>query len=400
MDKPTTGLRVLPSPEDIRQLLRTRIVETVQLVLEEELAAILGSQRYERTEARIGYRHGSEHRRVTTENGPVELQIPRARLEQSDGSTSEFRSGVLPRYQRRTKRVDEAILGSYLAGANTRRIKKALEPLLGESNLSKSAISRVVQRIKTSFEAWSTRSLREESYPVTYLDGLFLKVRMARRVISVPVLAALGVAADGTKVLISLRLVGSESGATWKALIEDLSKRGLPAPVVVVSDGHAGLTRALELWPSARPQRCAVHKLRNLLSHCPRHARPELTRDFHAIVYAKDGLKAREARDTFLKKWRPLGAEVARSLEEAGDHLLTFFEFPKAMWKSLRTTNAIENLNREFRRRTKTQGSFASEDAALSLLWGLVAFGQIRLRKIDGHRHVAALIEQQKQQAA
>jgi len=400
MGDSSTGLRALPSPEDIRQLLRAKVVAAVQEVLEEEIALLLGSQRYERTEARNGYRHGRESRRVTTENGPMELKVPRARVRQPGGSTAEFRSSVLPRYQRRTKRVDEAILGAYLAGANTRRIRKALEPLLGESNLSKSSISRVVQRIKTSFETWSSRDLAEELYGVLYLDGIHLKVRMARRVVSVPVLVALGVKEDGTKELLSLRLVGVESTATWEALIEGLSKRGLPGPIVVVSDGHAGLKRAVALWPEAKVQRCAVHKLRNLEDHCPPHARAELRRDYNAIIYAKDGLAARDAREKFLRKWRPLCAEVARSLEEAGEHLLTFFEFPKAMWKSLRSTNPIENLNREFRRRTKTQGSFSTEDSALTLLWGLVAFGQIRMRKIDGHRHVSALLAAMKTKAA
>jgi transposase-like protein len=373
-------------------LLRSKVREAIQEVLEEELAQILGSQPYERTETRLGYRNGGELRRVTTESGPMELKIPRARLQQPDGSTSEFRSTVLPRYQRRTKPVDEAILGAYLAGANTRRIRKALEPLLGEANLSKSSISRVVQRIKGSFENWSTRDLGESEYAVLYLDGIHLKVRMARRVLSVPVLAALGVKADGTKELAALRLVGVESGATWEALVEDLSKRGLPAPVLIVGDGHKGLKRATALWPEAKVQRCAVHKLRNLVDHCPAHARPELKRDFNAIVHAKDGLAARDAREKFLRKWRSLCAEVARSLEEAGDNLLTFFEFPKAMWRSLRSTNPIENLNREFRRRTKTQGSFSTEDSALTLLWGLVAFGHIRMRKIEGHRYVSALL--------
>ncbi len=392
MEKNTTGLRAMPSPEEIRQLLRAKVVAAVQELLEEEISLLLGSERYERTELRNGYRNGGERRQVTTENGPMELKVPRARVRQPDGSTAEFRSTVLPRYQRRTKQVDEAIVGAYLAGANTRRIRKALEPLLGESNLSKSAISRVVQRIKAAFETWSERDLSEETFAVLYLDGIHLKVRMVRRVVSVPVLVALGAREDGTKELVSLRLVGSESGSTWEALIDDLSRRGLEAPVVMVSDGHAGLKRATSRWPEAKVQRCGWHKLRNLLAHCPKHAHPELKRDYHAIIYSKDGLAARDARDRFLRKWSALCPAVARSLEEAGDQLLTFYDFPRALWKSLRSTNVIENLNREFRRRTKTQGSFSTEPAALTLLWGLVAFGQIRMRKIDGHQHVAGLL--------
>ena len=125
-----------------------------------------------------------------------------------------------------------------------------------------------------------------------------------------------------------------------------------------------------------------------------------MKRDYNRIVRAANGLAARKAYDAFVSKWSTLCPAVARSLEEAGDELLTFYEFPKSMWRSLRTTNPLENLNREFRRRTKTQSSFSTEHAAITLLYGLVAFGQIRMRKIDGHREVKALIPQTKTQAA
>jgi transposase-like protein len=383
----------------IRQLLHERVVAAIEAVIEAELTELLGTGRYERGSERRGYRNGVIRRPVTTEQGPMELAVPRARI-QTEGGTTEFRSAVLPRYARRTRRVDEAILGAYLAGANTRRIRKALEPLLGEANLSRSAVSRVVGRLKAQFAAWDGRDLREESYPLLILDALHLKVRMARRVVSVPVLVALGVDDEGEKRLISLRLAVRESGRSWGDLVADLQKRGLPSPALIQSDGHKGLVQAVAGWPETKVQRCTVHKLRNLLEHCPRHAHAELRRDYHAIVYARDGVAARRAYDAFRAKWSALCPPVARSLEEGGDRLLTFYEFPRAMWKSLRTTNAIENLNREFRRRTKTQASFGTEDAAVTLLYGLVAFGQIRMRKIDGHRHVKTLARPGCQQAA
>ena len=127
-----------------------------------------------------------------------------------------------------------------------------------------------------------------------------------------------------------------------------------------------------------------MHKSANLLEHCPVHARRELKRDYNRIIYAKDGIVARRAYAEFVSKWTALAPAVVRSLEEAGEHLLTFYEFPRALWKSIRTTNAVENLNREFRRRTKTQASFTTEESAVALLFGLVASGQIRLRRIDG----------------
>ena len=386
--------------QNIRSLLRTRVREAIEITLEEELAEALGCGHYERSGKRVGYRNGKQQRTITTAYGGKDLEIPRGRLVSEDGTSREFRSQIVPRYQRRSREVDEAILGAYLAGANSRRIKKALAPLLGEKHLSKSAVSRVVSRLKKHFARWSERDLSAERYAIVYLDGFHMKVRLARRVVSAPVLAVLGVAEDGSKVLVSLRLAVSEAGVHWRAAIEDLKARGLAAPRVIVSDGHKGLAKACEAWPQAKVQRCAHHKWSNLKKHCPTHAHAELKRDWDRIVRADDGLKARAAYRGFVTKWAKLVPAVVRSLEEAGLELLTFYSFPKSMWKSLRTTNALENLNREFRRRTKTQGSFATEAAGVTLLWGLVAFGQIRLRRIDGYRGMHRLLRDEALAAA
>lgn len=338
---------------------------------------------------------------MTTREGTRAITVPRARLHTPDGGVQEFQSTVVPRYARRTREVDEALLGCYFGGVNSRRIRTALKPLFGEAHFSKSAVSRVVARVKDHFTAWQQRSLSDERYPVLFLDAIHLRVRLAGRVISVPVLAALGVTDDGQKQLVTLQLAAAEATASWGGMLADLQHRGLPAPLLVVTDGHAGLKKALEAWPTVQVQRCATHKGRNLEDACPVHARPELRRDYHRIVYAADGLAARAAYDACLKKWTTLCAPVARSLEEAGLDLLTFYRFPKAMWKSLRTTNALENLNREFRRRTKTQASFTTEASALTVLFGLVAVGQIVFRKIDGHQELAAfLVKEQWSQAA
>lgn len=386
--------------QDVHKLLRRRVLEAMEIVLEEELSEALGSSRYERSESRRGYRNGSEKRTVTTSLGAEEIEIPRGRLFKPDGAAAEFQSELLPRYARRTQAVDDAVLGVYLAGGNSRRIRKALEPLLGTKHLSKSAVSRVVSRLKNLFSTWSGRDLSDETYPILYLDGIQLKVRLARRVVSVPVLIALGADDTGRKRLVAMRLCTSEAEVHWSSLIADLRQRGLRTPLLIVGDGHKGLQKAARTWPGARVQRCTVHKLQNLLDHCPVHARPEMKRDYRAIVTAEDALSAKKAYAEFAKKWDSLCPAVAKSLLEAGDELLTYFSFPKAMRKSLRSTNSLENLNREFRRRTKTQASFPNEDAAVTLLYGLIAFGQIRMRRIDGHRTLADLIKRQTDQAA
>lgn len=401
MSKPITSqAQVVEWRLEVRELLQARLLEAVEVVLEEELKIALGADSYERTLARRGYRNGRERRRITPSQGTRELRVPRGRIAQPDGSLAEHRSELLPRYARRTREIDEAILSCYLAGANSRRIRKALAPLLGEEHLSKSAVSRVVGRLKELFARWQERDLAAEGYALLFLDGFHLKVRLARRVVAVPVLAALGVREDGQKVLVALRLAASEAASLWSELLIDLQRRGLVAPRVLVVDGHAGLRKALAAWPEVEVQRCTQHKLRNLLEHAPRHAQAEVRRDYRAITHARDGLAARKAYQAFVAKWSRLCPPVARSLEEAGEELLTFYELPRALWKAIRSTNALETLHREFRRRTKTQGSFATEQAALTLLWGLVAFGQIRLRRMDGYRHLKKLLDAPWTQAA
>ena len=202
-------------------------------------------------------------------------------------------------------------------------------------------------------------------------------VRLARRVVSVPVLAALGVDEDGSKRRVGVRRVACESGASWFGSVGDLAKRGLARLAVLVTEGHAGLKKARDGWDDIEVQRCAQHKLPNLLDACPKRAHPELERDSHAVIGAKSHKEAVSAYDRFLTKWKSLGPAVASSLEEAGLALISFYRFPEPVWKRLRTTNLPENLNREFRRRTE--------------LYALVAFGQSTLRRITGHQQVAEI---------
>ena len=183
----TVDAEVIRLRQSIETQMRRRILEAIEVVLEEELTDALGMGRYERGEERRGYRNGHERRRITTAVGTATLSVPRGRVALQDGSSSEFRSQALPRYARRTREVDEAILGAYLAGANTRRIRKALAPLLGEEHLSKSAVSRVASRLKDLFRRWSERDLSGEPYAILFLDAIHLKVRMAKRVVSAPV---------------------------------------------------------------------------------------------------------------------------------------------------------------------------------------------------------------------
>jgi putative transposase len=380
-------------PGSLWALIHTWVRAAIEWAVQEELAVALGAAPYARGAARQGYRNGHKTRTVTGPTGPVELTLPRAALFTPAGR-QEWRSALVPRYARRLPEVNAAILGTYLAGGNTRRLQGALQPLVRGVALSKSAVSRIVGTLRTQLEAWQTRPLAECAPVYLYLDALVLRVRSAGKVVGVPVLAAVAVLADGQKELLALELCsGGESYAAWKGFLDGLVARDLAAPRLAIIDGNAGLRRALgAVWPRAAVQRCCVHKLRNLERKAPKHALAELREDFHAIVYAASERQARTAYATFEQRWTKRAPGVVRSLHEGGDELLTFFRFPAAQWKTLRTTNVIERLNEEFRRRVKTQGALPTEDAALLLLFGLVASGQIKLRRLDGYRQLAAVL--------
>ncbi len=382
-------------PVSLSELIHQHVRTAIETAVHEELRAALGTSPYERRDVRRGCRNGVRERTLTGPTGPVALTLPRATLFSGAGDVKEWTSRIVPRYQRRIPEVNEAVIATYLAGGNTRRIRGALQPLLKAAPLSKSAVSRVIATLKGSLEAWGTRSLTDLDVIYVYLDGFALRVRSGGKVVSVPVLGVVGVLVDGGKQLLALELCAGESFAAWKGCLDDLVARGLPAPVLAIIDGNAGLRRAVGLvWPKAAVQRCCVHKLRNLERKAPKHALAEIRDDFHRIVYAANADTARTAYAAFERTWNKRCPGVVTSLREGGDELLTFFRFPKTQWKTLRTTNTIERLHEEFRRRVKTQGSLPSEDAAVVLLFSLVASGQIRLRKIDGWRKIAAMLSQ------
>ena len=387
-------------PVALGELIHAAVRHAIEVAVDEELTATLGAPRYERCGSRCGYRNGTKPRTLTGPTGLLALTVPRAIVFTTAGSR-EWASTLLPRYQRRLRQVNEAVVATYLAGSNTRRVRGALAPLLKGAPLSKSAVSRVVGTLRSGLEAWRTRTLADLDVVYLYLDALALRVRSAGTVVSAPVLGVVAVLADGQKPLLTLEMCGGESFEAWKGCLEDLVSRGLPAPVLCIIDGHAGLRRAVALtWPTAEVQRCCVHKLRNLERKAPKHVLPELRDDFHRIVYAASGEAARAAYTAFERKWAKRCPGVLRSLHEGGEELLTFFRFPMPQWKTLRTTNVIERLNEEFRRRVKTQGALPTEDAAVVLLFSLVASGQIRLRKLDGWPAMVEVVRDRRRPAA
>lgn len=370
----------------LEELLRERIRGTIELIVEQELEEALGAANSQRVgEQRAGYRHGHRGRTLSTSLGATTIAMPRARTLDENGTRHEWRSQIIPRYQRRTARVDEAILGVYLSGTNTRRLRGALAPLLRGAPLSKDAVSRLVGRLREDFAAWAGRELHALKVRYLFLDGWYPRVRIGKKRVRVPVLVTLAVCANGHREIVDLRLAGVESERAWLEVVQSLAERKLGSPMLAVIDGNPGLAAALRSqWPALAIQRCTNHKLWNLLAKAPAHLREELAEDYRRMIYAEGREAVEQARRGFARKWKLRCQAVYQSFEEAGDQLFTFTAFPSSQWKALRTTNALERINEEFRRRTKTQASLPSEEAVLLLMFGLLRSGQIKLRRVVG----------------
>jgi transposase-like protein len=369
--------------------LRDRVRGFIEEMVEEELASALGRERYARGAGGKGYRNGTRERQLTGSFGAVGIRVPRARLAAEDGGTREWRSAALPRYARMTRQVEALIAGAYLAGTNTRRVKRALGALF-KGAVGKDVVSRTWRKVKGDCEAWARRDLSGEDAVRLILDGTVVRVRLDRRATSISLLVVLGVRRDGQKVLLAVRNMGGESEAAWRDVLDDLIARGLHTPQFLIIDGAAGLERALTaLWPQVPTQRCTVHKHRNLLAHAPEALHDEVSADYTDMIYAATSKEVETRRRAFLRKWRLRCPAAAASLEEAGERLFTFTRLPFSQWKSARTTNAVERLHEEFKRRIKTQTVLPSAETAAMLFWALLASGQITMRKIDGWESLA-----------
>jgi putative transposase len=370
--------------DPLETAVRGRIRGFIEEMLEAELDTALQRGRYHRQGTARGHRHGHRARQLVGSFGPVRLSVPRARLAGADGRTSEWRNQTIPAYRRLTKRAEALIAGAYLSGTNTRRVRRALGALFGGA-IGKDVVSRAWHKVQTDWEAWQKRDLSKDDIVRLVLDGTVVRVRLDKRATGLSVLVALGVRRDGQKVLLGLKNMGGESEAAWRAFLDDLAARGLGRPELAIVDGAPGLEAALAaLWPQVPVQRCTVHKHRNLLAHAPKKLHDELGADYTDMIYAKTVKEVDARRKAFVRKWRLKCQAVVDSLDEAGPKLFTFLRYPPEQWKSIRTTNAIERLHEEFKRRIKTQCLLPCAETACMLFWALLASGQIALRRVNG----------------
>jgi putative transposase len=391
-----TTIRLLDDWFDpIETALRDQVRGFIQAMIEAELETVLSRPRYgrrpntdaqnaDRPERITGHRHGHRWRSLLGTFGRVEIAMPRARLHTAAGKTTEWKSAALRTYQRRTRQADSLIAGAYLAGTNSRRVRRALAAVFGGA-VGKDTVSRVWRKVKADWDAWNTRSLADEPIVRLILDGTVVRVRLDRKATAIVLLVVLGVREDGQKVLLAVKNMGGETREAWHAVLDDLVKRGLGKPEFLIVDGGTGLEQALAaLWDDVPTQRCTVHKHRNLLAHAPQRLHDEISAEYNDMIYAASAAEVEQRRRAFVRKWRLKCKAVADSLEEAGDRLFTFTRLPLSQWKSARTTNAIERLHEEFKRRIKTQTVLPSAETAAMLFWALLAAGQITMRKVNG----------------
>jgi transposase-like protein len=382
-----------PGSIPIEDGLRAKVRGFIEAMIEEELTTALSRPRYgrrspgsdggEAAASVTGHRHGRRTRRLTGTFGPTEIAVPRARLVGQDGTTREWKSAGLRAYQRRTLAADALIAATYLAGTNTRRVRRALAAVFAEG-VGKDVVSRVWRKVKTDWDAWNRRDLSQEPIVRLILDGTVVRVRLDRKATAISLLVVIGVREDGQKVLLAAKTMGGETTEAWRAVSTTLSPR--PAPAALPHRGRRARARAGARRRLGRGADATLHgsQAQEPPRPCAERLHEEISADYTDMIYAATAEEIEARRQAFLRKWRLRHRAVADSLEEAGDKLFAFTRLPPSQWKSARTTNAIERLHEEFKRRIKTQTVLPSADTAAMLFWALLASGQIRMRKVDG----------------
>ncbi len=355
-------------PERIFEMIRVEIRENVGEYLSElmkaELTRFLGRESYERVESDVDHRNGSYGRHFTLKGiGEVGVKVPRDR----DGN---FKTQVIPRSKRYESELRQDLSMMFLTGVSTRTLSMMSKRLIGRK-ISPSEVSNANKELIDAVENWRTRDLSKEPIKYVFLDGVNFDMRIDGSIEKVPVLVAIGVTETGHKRVLGFQAGDKESAPTWREFFKDLKKRGLDGSKMVlgVMDGLPGLEKVFkEEFPKAKVQRCQVHVVRNVLAKVPKKLKKAVADDIRSIFYASSKQKAMEFFDIFREKWKRDLPSAVKCLENSIEACLTYLMCPEEEWISLRTTNIIERLNKEFKRRTKPMEIVAGENACYTLL--------------------------------
>lgn len=347
--------------QELKELVRHSVEETLNNLLDQEAAELTNASRYERTEERKGYRSGHYERNLTTTSGEVKLKVPKLK-------GVAFETAIIERYRRRESSVEEALIEMYLAGVSVRRVEDITEALWG-TKVSAGTVSKLNQKVYGHIDTWRNRPLQGK-YPYVYLDGIYLKRNWGGEYENVAILVAIAVNEDGYREVIGASEGMKEDKTSWLEFIKSLKERGLSGTQLFIGDKCLGLLEAVnETFPEAKFQRCTVHFYRNVFSVTPRSKMKEVAAMLKAIHAQEDKEAAKEKAAAVVAKLRDMKLkEAAKKVEDSILETLTYMDFPQAHWIKLRSNNVIERLNREIRRRTRVVGTFPDGNSALMLV--------------------------------
>ena len=355
-------------PKRIFKMIRSEIRETVGRYLSEvmkvELTEFLGRKPYERKNGDGNHRNGFYHRCFTLKGiGQIDVDVPRDRQ-------GDFKSRVIPRSRQMEGELRKDVCLMFLTGISTRTLSMISSQLIGR-RISHSQVSFVSRELIDAVEQWRERDLSSETIKYLFVDGVCFKMRVAGHVDNVPVLVAIGVNESGQRMVLGLQSGDKESATCWREFFKDLKRRGFNGKNVQlgIMDGLPGLEKIFsEEFRNAKIQRCQVHMARNVLAKVPMRLKKAVADDIRTIFYASSKKKAKEYFELFRDKWGKELPSAVKCLERSIEQCLRFFDFPTDEWLSLRTTNIIERLNKEFKRRTNPMEIVAGEHACYTLL--------------------------------
>jgi transposase-like protein len=361
-----------------RDFLRELIRTTVQEVLEAEMTDALGAAKSERTAGRNGYRSGYYGRSLITRVGKLELRVPQDRMGQ-------FSTELFERYQRSERALVAALAEMYVQGVSTRKVQAITEELCGHS-FSASSISAINKRLDQSLAQFAPRPLHEV-FPYLIVDARYERIREAGVIVSHAVLIAIGIDWDGRRQILGVELANRESRSSWSDFLRGLKARGLNGVELVVSDDHAGLKAAIrEVLPEAVWQRCYVHFLRNALDYVPRKVDDDCLQELRWLYARRDLAEARSDLTAWLARWAGKYPRLTAWVEENLEETLSFYRFPRQHHKHLKSTNMLERLNEEIKRRTQVVRIFPNAQSCLRLIRALAV--ETHENWLEQHRYL------------
>lgn len=349
----------------IRETMRNVVRLALTTILEEEVTAFIGAAPYEQNLTRRDYRNGAYPRDLDTSVGRIEdLPVPRTRRG--------FHTQVFERYQRRRPEVDASLGEMFIQGVSTRAVGSVMESLTGLEP-SSSTVSRVFHKLEDEFQAWQQRKLAPHNV-YCFADGTYFSIIYNQQGCKMPILAGIGIRPDGVREVLAFSVGDRENADAWKLLLDDLKDRGVQRVDLWITDGNAAMLNAIDAkFPKAQRQRCVLHKMKNVLGYVPKQQQALIEPELKAIFYQDSRTQAEQLLAAFCAKYEKIYGTAIECLRRDSDACLTFYDFPRTHWRTIRTTNVIERLFEEVKKRShKMSAAFPNENSCLLMFYAVI----------------------------